>query len=374
MNIKIGKMSIDPNKIPIRDLVKDYADKGEDGVTGYGDNLDIRPIYQREFVYKDKQRNAVIETIFKGFPLNVLYWAVNKGGKYEVLDGQQRIISICQYVIGDFSINHQYFHNLTEEEQNAILDYELMVYFCKGDHRAKLDWFKTINIASEKLTDQELRNAVYSGPWVSDAKADFSRNGCRAYGLASKYVKGSPIRQEFLETAIDWISNGEIEEYMAMHQDDKNASPLWQHFEAVIGWVERIFPKDNYRKEMKGLPWGEFFAEHGQRMDLNAVDLEIQIAELMADEDVTKKSGIYFYVLAKDKKKAEKHLSIRAFSEGQKRTVLTQQGGKCKMCDKEISLDEAEGDHIDPWSEGGKTELDNCQVLCKPCNRRKSDA
>ncbi|MCG8624247.1 MAG: DUF262 domain-containing protein [Proteobacteria bacterium] len=375
-------MEIKLHEIPIRELIKDYADNGEGGVVGYGGRLDIRPIYQREFIYKDKQRDAVIDTVRKKFPLNVLYWAVNDGGKFEVLDGQQRIISICQYCTSVFSIDYKYFHNLTQEEKDAILDYELMVYHCKGNDREKLDWFKTINIAGEKLTDQELRNAVYAGTWVSDAKGDFSRRECRAYGLASKYVKGSPIRQEFLETAIEWIIAGkhnkdkkpmQIEDYMAEHQHDKNASPLWQHFQQVIAWVQATFP--NYRNEMRGVPWGELHAKY-KNASLNADELEIEVTLLMEDDEVKNKAGIYQYVLTRD----EKHLNLRAFTPSQKRQVLEKQNGKCKNpqnnpnCKGTISLDEAEADHIDPWSEGGKTELDNCQVLCKPCNRRKSDS
>lgn len=209
-------MKIELREITIKELSDGYQDNAEAGVVGYGGKLDIRPPYQREFIYKDKQRDAVIDTVRKDFPLNVMYWAVREDGGYEVIDGQQRTLSVCQYVNGDFSIKGLAFHNLQDDQQGQILGYKLMVYFCTGTASEKLDWFKTINIAGEKLTDQELRNAVYAGPWTADAKRYFSKTGCAGYGLANDYVKGSPIRQEYLETAIEWhaeaTSAGTIEE------------------------------------------------------------------------------------------------------------------------------------------------------------------
>ncbi len=195
-------MIIKLKKITVRDLVEDYRDDGEGGVCGYGGKLDIRPPFQREFVYKDKQRNAVVETINQGFPLNVMYWAVREDGTYEVIDGQQRTISVAQYVEGDYSLDGLYFDNLQDDEQERILNYPLQVYICEGTDSEKLNWFKTINIAGAKLTDQELRNAVYAGSWVSDAKRYFSKPSGPAYAVGNKYVNGSPIRQEYLEIAI----------------------------------------------------------------------------------------------------------------------------------------------------------------------------
>src|SRR5580704_16516529 len=211
-------MKIELKEITIKKLTDGFADNAEQGVVAYGGKLDIRPPYQREFIYKDKQRDAVIDSVRKDFPLNVMYWAVRKDGHYEVIDGQQRTLSICQYVNGDFSIKGLAFHNLQDDQQEQILKYKLMVYLCSGTDSEKLDWFRTINIAGEELTEQELRNAVYSGSWVSDAKRYFSKNGCPAYGLANDYMKGTPIRQNYLETAIKWINDGEIEQYMAINQ------------------------------------------------------------------------------------------------------------------------------------------------------------
>ena len=219
-------MNIDLLDLTVRELVKDYKDDGEGGVTGYGGKLDIRPPFQREFVYNDKERNAVIDSIMKVFPLNVMYWADREDGTFEIIDGQQRTISIAQYIDGIFSIESKYSHNLPSDKEELILNYKLMVYVCTGTDSEKLEWFKTINIAGKKLTPQELRNAVYAGTWLSDAKRYFSRTSCAAYKIGNAYVTGSPIRQEYLETVIKWVSEDSIEDYMGTHQHDKDASPL----------------------------------------------------------------------------------------------------------------------------------------------------
>ncbi len=361
-------MKIELNEITVRDLVEDYHDDGEGGVRGYGGKLDIRPPFQREFVYKDKQRDAVIETINKGFPLNVMYWAVRQDGTYEVIDGQQRTISAAQYVEGDYSLDGRYFHNLQDDEQEQILNYPLQVYVCEGTASEKLNWFRIINIAGVKLTDQELRNAVYAGPWVSDAKRYFSRPQSPAYAVGNKYVNGSPIRQDYLETAIQWIKDeGQtVEEYMAARQHDKTATTLWNHFQSVINRVEAVFPK--YRKQMKGVDWGGLY---GQLQDesLDPKGLEADVVRLMIDDDVTKQAGIYAYLLTGE----ERHLSIRAFTPAMKQRAFEMQNGICKPCEKAFEITDMEGDHITPWAEGGKTIAENCQMLCKECNRRKSD-
>lgn len=367
-------MKIELHKIPIRKVIAGYKDSAEEGVVAYGGKLDIRPKYQREFVYKEKQRNAVIETIKNNFPLNVMYWMIREDGGYEVLDGQQRTISIGQYVAGDFSLNERYFHNLTKEEQDQILDYELMIYFCEGTDKERLDWFRIINIAGEKLTDQEIRNAVYTGPWLADAKLKFSKTNCAAYLLANDggaLVSGSPIRQEYLETALSWINGGKIEDYMAKHQHDKNADELWGYFQNVIEWVRKTFP--NYRREMAHVSWGELYNKFKDKK-LNPVQLEKEVVRLMQDEDVTKKSGIYPYVLTRE----EKYLSIREFTDKMKREAYERQKGVCPWCKKEKkekqrwNIEEMEADHIKPWREGGKTTAENCQMLCKEHNRTKS--
>lgn len=370
-------MKIELHRIKIREVVDSYADNHEEGVVAYGGKLDVRPKYQREFVYKDKQRDAVIDTVKKNFPLNVMYWVKTGDDSFEVLDGQQRTISIGQFANGDFSVDFNgrtaMFHNLTKEEQEKILDYELMVYFCEGTDKEKLDWFKIINIAGERLTDQELRNAVYTGTWLSDAKLKFSKSGCAAYLLANDggaLLTGSPIRQEYLETALSWINSGEVADYMAKHQHDKNANELWEYFQSVIAWVRKTFP--NYRKEMAHVNWGELYNAFKDKK-LDAKKLEVEVAKLMQDEDVTKKSGIYPYLLTKQ----ERHLSIRAFSDKMKREAYERQKGICPHCKgedkkKRWEIGEMEADHITPWHEGGKTNAENCQMLCKEHNRTKS--
>ena len=358
-------MNIDLKEISVRDLTNGYIDNAEEGIFGYGGKLNIRPPYQREFIYNDKQRDAVINTITKKFPLNTMYWSVRKDGNFEIIDGQQRTVSICQYVNGDFSIDGLAFHNLPKDKQEQILNYSLMIYFCSGTESERLDWFRIINIAGEKLTDQELRNAVYAGSFVSDAKRYFSKNGCVAFQFGSDYLSGSAIRQEYLETVIDWISKGQIEEYMSKHQHDKDAIVLWEYFQAVINWGKYVFT--NYRKEMKGVPFGILYNEFKDKK-VDAKKLEKEIAKLMEDEDVTNKKGIYSYVLTRK----EKFLNIRAFTDKQKRETYERQKGVCPACKKKWKIEEMDADHITPWHEGGKTITVNCQLLCKDDNRRKS--
>ena len=360
-------MKIELKEISVRNLVENYKNHNIDGVFGYDNKLNIRPKYQREFVYNDKQQKSVIETLRKDFPLNVMYWVKNdqNDDTYELLDGQQRTMSICEYIDGKFSINHQYFYNLENVEQEQILNYKLMIYFCEGNSKEKLDWFKTINIVGVTLTHQEIRNAIYTGKWLTDAKRYFSKPQCPAYDLSKDIMKGSPIRQDYLETVIDWISNKTIENYMSTHQQDTNAMELWLYFQSVINWTNTIFP--NYRKEMKGVQFGLLYNEF-KLLKLDANTIELEVIKLMQDEDVTKKSGIYNYVLSKN----EKYLNIRAFSNRQKRESFERQNGVCSNCKKSFEITEMEADHINPWHSGGKTKSDNCQMLCKSCNRKKS--
>lgn len=358
-------MKIELKEITIREVSNGYINDNEEGVVGYGGKLNIRPKYQREFVYKDKQRDDVIVTVRNNFPLNVMYWVKNEDDTYEVLDGQQRTISICEYVDGSFSLNSLYIHNLTNVEKDQILDYKLMVYFCEGNDKEKLDWFKTINIAGEKLYDQELRNAIYTGTWLTDAKKHFSKSNCPAYNLGNDYMTGSAIRQDYLETAISWLSNDNIEQYMAVNQHKPNANELWLYFQSVINWIKVVFPK--YRKEMKGVSFGILYNKFKDK-EFDSKKLDNEITQLMQDEDVTKKSGIYSYVLTRN----EKYLSIRAFTPNQKREAFERQKGICIKCGVQFELNEMEADHITPWYLGGKTSAANCQMLCKDDNRRKS--
>ena len=363
-------MKIKLHEIPVRDVVNGYSDNAEFGVVGYGGKLNIRPAFQREFIYKEKERNEVIRTVMKQFPLNVMYWVKSDDGNFEVLDGQQRTISLCQYANGDFSVDHMGFGNLTKIEQNQFLDYPLMVYICEGTDKEKLDWFKIINIAGMELTAQELRNAIYTGEWLTEAKKYFSKSQCPASQIAGDYLTGPSNRQKDLETALKWISNRdgiEIEDYMARHQHDTNCNDLWLYFQSVISWVKAVFP--NYRsKLMRGLDLGIYYNKYHQ----NSYDprfLEARIIELLDDEDVTNQRGIYEYLLNGD----ERHLSIRAFSPKMARTAYERQNGICPNCGKHFKIEEMQADHITPWSRGGKTTAENCQMLCADCNRRKSN-
>lgn len=365
-------MKITEHSISVGEIAAGYVDNAEEGVLGYGGKLNIRPKYQREFVYDEKKRNAVIETIVKGFPLNVMYWVDNGDGTYEVLDGQQRTVSFCQYIAGDFSVGNRYFHNLTQTEKEQILGYKTLVYFCEGNDKEKLEWFRIINIAGERLTEQELRNATYTGEWLTHAKSIFSKTNCAAYNLAKDYVSGTPIRQDILETALRWISKGDIEEYMAKHQHDPNANELWFYFKKVIDWVEGTFTKK--RREMKTVEWGTLYDAYHENI-YDTVALENEVATLMMDDEVTKKAGIYPFVLTRDKK----WLNLRAFTESQKRQAYERQKGECPMCAQEgkaqthYEFVEMQADHIVPWSRGGKTSVENCQMLCRTHNLTKSD-
>lgn len=374
-------MKIELRHIKIKDLVVGYCDSGHDGVIGYTGLLDIRPAYQREFVYKDEARNKVIDTIRKNFPLNVMYWIDNGKGKYEILDGQQRTISICQYVIGKFGVNGKAYHNLTIDQKQNFDNYELMVYFCSGTESEKLEWFKIINIGGEKLTEQELRNAVYTGSWLTDAKKYFSQNNCVAYQKASKYLTGSAIRQEYLETVLKWISHRDnkkinIENYMSTHQKDNDSDELRQYFDSVISWIDKIFKV--YRKDMKGVEWGILYNTYAG-MNYNSNKVEEQISKLIDDDEVTNKKGIYEYILSGK----ENCLNIRIFNDKDKLITFNRQLNgttgkatcpKCNDNNKLYDLTQMEADHIIAWSKGGKTIIDNCQMLCKYHNGIKSNS
>lgn len=369
-------MKIGLKTVRVAELVEGYLDQGEGGVRGYNGLLNIRPAYQREFIYKDQKRNAVIETVRKGFPLNTMYWAVDGDG-FEVMDGQQRTISICQYVNGEFSIDFdgmpRGFNNLTKDLKQQILDYELQVYACEGSDSEKLDWFKIINIAGEKLTDQELRNAIYTGPWLTDAKRWFSKKaGTPAtQDGRDRLVNGTPERQEILERALDWLSEGHVEDYMREHQHDSDAQELWQYWQAVFYWVKLVFPnQDSARSRlMKGLQWGRFYNRHKDDK-LNAAVFEARIVALIADDEVDNQRGIFEYLLTGN----EKTLNLRSFDEKTKQAAYAKQGGICPVCKPEkppYAITEMEADHKVPWSKGGKTTPENCQMLCREHNREK---
>ena len=377
-------MKIDQRKVKISDLCKNYSDDGEGGVFGLDGKLTIRPEYQREYVFKSKQRDAVLDTVYKGFPLGVIYWNRTGDDTYEVLDGQQRTISIGQYLNGDFPIkidgNDKFFHNLTETEKQNILNYELTVFVCEGKEEEKLAWFKVINTGCEVLTNQELLNATYTGPWLSDAKRYFSKRNCVAGQMADGYIKGNPIRQDYLEKVLSWIADRDGLEsgatYMAIHQYDADANELWLYFQEVISWAQRLFPKT--RKGVTEVQqWGLLYNQYKDRT-YNSNELEDDIRRLLMDDDVTKNAGIIPYLLSDRTKYDEKHLSIRAFTDAQKHRAYERQHHMCPNCVKngimtEYAFEDMQGDHIIPWSQGGRTVDENLQMLCRKCNNDKGD-
>lgn len=366
-------MKIDELKITIKELVDGFSDNGDKGVTGYSGKLDIRPPYQREFIYSQEQQVKVIETVMMGFPLNTMYWVKKADGNFEVLDGQQRTMSICSFWTNQFSYLFRNFESLQNDEKEKFLSYPLTIYVCEGEDSEKLNWFRTINIAGIQLKDQEIRNAVYSGSWVTSAKTYFSKKNCAAYNIAKNYISGECNRQDYLETAIKWMSGArkptDIDEFMTIHKNDADAQPLWTYFQGVIDWVKAKFSE--YRPTMKGIDWGDLYRQHKDRTDLKSDELEKEVSRLFADEDVTNKKGIYAYVL--NPAGNEKLLSIRAFLERDKQTAYEKQGGKCALCGEHFEIQEMQADHIKPWSKGGKTIQENCQMLCTTCNLSKSD-
>lgn len=370
-------MTIKQIEVTVGEITNGYINNDEQGVRGYNGMLDIRPPYQREFIYNEKEQQAVITTVLNNYPLNIMYWVKRSEDAecpYEVMDGQQRTLSLCEYVAGKFSYDFKNFFNQPEDIQKKILDYKLTVYVCEGEPSEKLEWFKTINIAGKPLNEQEINNAIYAGPFVSDAKKHFSKSNCGAYRLGRDLVNGTPIRQDFLKHALRWIADHEtrsgkrqsIVGYMSDHQHDPNANNLWTYFQNVLNWAITNFDMKKFKKIMKGLDWAMFYDKYHERtLDVEA--LGKQISSLMKDSEIQKSQGIIPYVLTGD----EHYLDLRAFPEDIKLAVWEKQKHICPLCNKEFDYEFMEGDHITPWKEGGRTVIENCQMLCRECNRRK---
>lgn len=414
--VKAGLIFVkDPAKgFTIRDLVEGYTKDSDDGSTtdavfGYDGKLNIRPSYQRNSVYNEKKRNAVIETILDECPLNTIYWVDKEDGTYEVLDGQQRILSICKYLAGEFAVSADCFPtklpqdfpnlqtNMTDIAER-VLDYQPDIYICKGTPSEKLRWFRRINTSGEPLNDQELRNSSYTGAWLSDAKARFSSANGRGVKLAEvnpnnnnsePLLNGSWNRQEYLETALQWAAKQEgfvdnndmtaIEQYMLKHCGEADATNLWQYFSQVLEWVRGKFV--SYNKALKGMDWGTIY-ENFQKGDYNsnyiaksATEINDKIVELTSDDEVTASmKGIYMYIITGD----GKYLNIRQFDEKTARSVYEKQHHHCVECVKngnmkEYAFKEMHADHIKPWSLGGKTVEANCQMLCSHHNETKGN-
>jgi hypothetical protein len=356
--------------VKISELFVGYKDKDWDGVVGYGGKLDIRPAYQREFIYEIPNEQAVIDTVLKGHPLNIMYWVQSLDENYELLDGQQRTLSICRfldhkYYIHDKDGNKVYEDTILADDRKRITEYELDICVCEGSEGEILDWFKTINIKGKELNEQEALNATHTGAWLTDAKRYFSKPNCAAYGLGKDYINGAVERQDYFATALKWISDGDTQGYMAQHRNDTNASELWEYFQNVIDWIKRVFVV--YRREMDGLYWGKFYNEHNDEK-FDAEEVERRVKKLMIDLEVEKKSGIYEYILTGE----EKALGLRKFDDNVKRAKYEEQDGKCAICSKPFTYELMHGDHIKPWSRGGKTVPENCQMLCTTDNLKKS--
>lgn len=370
-------MTIKQIEVTVGEITRGYMNNDEQGVRGYDGLLDIRPPYQREFIYSEKEQQAVITTVLRGYPLNVMYWVRRSDDAecpYEVMDGQQRTLSLCEYVAGKYSYDFKNFFNQPEDVQRRILDYRLTIYVCEGEASEKLEWFKTINIAGKALNEQEINNAIYAGPFVSDAKRHFSKRNCGAERLGKDLVHCTLNRQDYLRLALQWMADHEtrggkrqtIVGYMAQHQHDPNANNLWTYFQTVLNWAITNFDMKKYKKIMKGLDWAELYDKFGNET-LDTVAIGKRLSQLMIDSEVIRKQGIIPYVLTGD----EHYLDLRVFPDDIKLAVWEQQEHRCTICGKEFDLEFMEGDHITPWREGGRTVIENCQMLCRECNRRK---
>ncbi|MGI5106129.1 DUF262 domain-containing protein [Treponema socranskii] len=378
--------------ITIKDICEgfvynEYEGKGLFGLAG---KLTIQPEYQRNYIYADGKKDvAVIESVIKGYPLGLIYFNKTSDGKFEVLDGQQRITSIGRFLRNKFALKdvhgmEQYFSGLAVDLQNTILKTKLLIYECEGSETEIKEWFRTINIAGIPLNEQELLNAIYSGSFVTKAKEVFSNSQNARIQKWSAYISGSVNRQDFLHTALDWVSKGKISDYMARHRHDKNITEMETYFNSVIGWIDGIFI--DVEKEMCGLEWGRLYETYVKK-SYDPQKISQRLHELYADFYVKNKKGIYEYLLSGEVDK--KLLDVRIFDEPTKKSVYAKQTAaaekrgvsNCPLCALENSgnktkiwkLDEMDADHVSAWSKGGATDSANCQMLCKTHNRAKGN-
>lgn len=363
------------------------------GLFGLSGKLTIQPEYQRNYIYASvdggKKEAAVIESVIKEYPIGLIYF--NKVGEdnFEVLDGQQRITSLGRFVTDKFAIKdengmEQYFGGMAKDKQEKILNTSLTIYECEGEESEIKEWFKTINIAGVPLNNQELLNAVYSGPFVTLAKEEFSNSQNANIQKWSAYIAGSANRQEFLEQALDWVSKGEIGDYMSRHRFDRDITELKTYFNTVIDWVSSVF--DDVESEMRGLEWGRLYEKyHKQSYDPAKVSAEVH--KLYADPYVKNRRGIFEYILGSSVD--IKLLDVRVFDDAIKKSVYTTQTdaakkkgvSNCSHCaighdankSKIWSLDEMDADHVTAWGKGGATSIQNCEMLCKTHNRAKGN-
>lgn len=362
------------------------------GLFGLSGKLTIQPEYQRNYIYASdggKKEVAVIESILKGYPIGLIYFVKVNKDNFEVLDGQQRITSLGRFVTDKFAIKdengmEQYFSGIASDKREKILSTKLLIYECEGTESEIKEWFKTINIAGVPLNDQELLNAVYSGPFVTLAKEEFSNSQNANIQKWSAYIKGSANRQEFLEQALDWVSKGNIGDYMSQHRNDKNITELKRHFNSVVDWVSSVFT--DVENEMRGLEWGRLYEQY-HKTAYSPAKVSAEVHKLYSDPYVKNRKGIFEYILGGSDD--TKLLDIRIFDEATKRTVYAKQTSEaeakkksnCPHCaighsankTKIWSLKEMEADHVSAWTKGGKSDIKNCEMLCITHNRAKGN-
>lgn len=361
------------------------------GLFGLDGKLIIQPEYQRNYIYgKDKKDVPVVESLLKGYPLGLIYFVLNTDGMFEVLDGQQRITSFARFVNKSwpFAVEWKgkirYFDSLDKDDQDRITTAALTIYVCEGEPSEIQEWFKTINITGVPLVKQELRNASYHGPFVTRARAVFSNTGNANMNRWQTYVKGDPTRQAILETALDWVSNGNIDEYMAIHRKDASIDELKNHFDTVIEWVDSVF--DYTGDEVCGLEWGRLYRQYHTNA-YSKDEVTKRVNELLDDTQVTNNKGIFEYILGGEKDTSL--LNVRVFDEKTKKAVYNKQTkeaeekgvSNCPLCaighdnnsKRKYKQNEMDADHVTAWSKGGATDASNCQMLCKTHNRAKGN-
>lgn len=376
----------------VAELVAGYQENKKTGeVVAFNGNLVLNPPFQREYIYGDKQAQAVIETILNDAPLGVMYWTKNVDKPMECLDGRQRAQSICRFVGTDglgkdakktikYNGNNVYFRNLPRDIKERILNYKFHVYEVEGEESAILDWFKTINIPGSPLTEQELRNSIFTGTWLTAAKDYFSNPDGGAANRFGYLTGGTAIRQEILEIALNWIAGGDdkIVDYMAEHQHDSNADELKNYFDNVCKWAEQIIGDDDApcrvklgKSKKEYGDWGSLYRKYHDDYVINREFIDSEIKRLKLDDEVNERqSGFYPFIITRN----SNHLFQRQFSKAMKEKKYIEQGGVCAICGCEITLGNCEADHIDPWSRKGRTVYSNLQVTCKDCNRQKSNS
>ena len=378
--------------ITIKDICEGfvYNELEGKGLFGLAGKLTIQPEYQRNYIYADGKKDvAVIDSILKGYPIGLIYFNKVSKDNFEVLDGQQRITSIGRYVTNKFAIKdengvEQYFDGIAEDKQAKILETKLLIYECEGTESQIKEWFKTINIAGVPLKPQELLNAIYSGPFVTLAKAEFSNSQNANTQKWSAYISGAVNRQDFLERALDWVSKGNIDEYMSRHRKDTNITELKNYFNSVIDWVSATFT--DVESEMRGLEWGRLYEEY-HKQSYNPKKVSAEVHKLYADPYVKNRKGVFEFILGG--LKDTKLLDVRVFDEATKKSVYAKQTeaaqkkgeSNCPLCavghdankEKIWNLSDMDADHVAAWSKGGATDIKNCQMLCKTHNRAKGN-